>query len=292
MGHTEVRWDSSGALLGIFFGVSTLLAVLFMNKVQGKAYRIQDYLASRKWHLLQNEDTIAKVNKFLYFICYIVFFLPHITLIFWGSGLIARYDENKKNVSGGIGVFLVGIAFIFFVYGSFKIKWNRFRMSFWAAFALINFILFLTAFQITMVFLEDDDSFFGLSSIFLTANAILMIVIVFMNTTRTGTSISEVISKLPPGEEKDIKRNTTYSDEITEAYKDDDYVPTQSEIFEMFTINRASKKRKYLSVIEGGVVHLFTKMNPRTKFFLSAFLYILALVSIGKFRRYFGGSES
>lgn len=283
MAHTEIRWDSSGALLGIFFGVSTLLTVIFMNRVQGKTYRIQDYLASRKWHMLKKESTIASVNKFLSFVCWIFFSLPVITLLVWGIGLIIRYDEANQNVTGGIAVLLVGFAILFFLYGAFKIKWNRYRMSFSSGASLIISLLFLTAYQITTVFMEDDDSFFGLSAIFLTANAIIMIIIVFMNTSKTGTSVGEIVNKLPVGDELDIHREKSYSDEITEAYKDDDYIPTQNEVFEMFTINRASKKRKLLGVFDGGIVNLFTKMSPRAKFCFSAFLYFLALCCIGKF---------
>jgi hypothetical protein len=281
MGTTSIGWDDSGPLLGIFFGVSTFLTILFMNRVQGKTYRIQDYLASRKWHLFKDESTIASINKYLVFSCWVFFSLPPITLVFWGAGMIARYDEWNRNVTAGVAVFLVGFAALFFLFGAFKIKWNRYRMSKISGVSLLISVVLLTAYQIAVVFMEDDDSFFGLSAIFLTANTIIMIVIVFMNSERTGTSIGEIVAQLPGGEELDIRREVDYDDEITEAYKDDDYMPTQNEIFEMYTVSKASRRRNLLGVFEGGLIKIFVGINPRMKFILSVILYLIALSILG-----------
>jgi len=49
----------------------------------------------------------------------------------------------------------------------------------------------------------------------------------------------------------------------------------------MFTISKASKKRKMLGVFEGGVINIFTGLSPRCRFIISAILYILALGTIG-----------
>ena len=220
-------------------------------------------MASRKWHVLKNEKTIAGINKFLVIICWVFVIMPVITLLAWGIGLIVRFDELNQDVTGGIGVLLVGFSLLFFLYGAFKIVWNRYRMSISSGISLLLALLLLTAYQITTVFMEDDDSFFGLSAIFLTANAILMIIIVFMNSSKTGTSIGEIVKKLPEGDKLDPNRESSYDDEITESYKDDDYIPTQNEIFEMFTVRNASKKRKLLGVSEGGIINIFTGVSPR-----------------------------
>jgi len=173
-------------------------------------YRIQDYLASREWHLIQKESTIASMNKFLVLISWVFFLIPPITLIFWGAGLIVRFHEFKRNTTGGIAVLIVGFSLLFFLYGAFKIKWNRYRMSMSSGISLIISLLLLTAYQISTVLLEDDKNFFGLSSIFLTANAVIMIIIVFMNSSKTGTSVGEIVGKLPTGEELDIHRDSNY----------------------------------------------------------------------------------
>lgn len=73
MGGNTLDWDNSGGLLGFFFGVSTILTVMFMNRVQGKTYRIQDYLASRHWHLFKDEATIRRINFVLKVSCWIFF---------------------------------------------------------------------------------------------------------------------------------------------------------------------------------------------------------------------------
>jgi hypothetical protein len=283
MGNNTLDWDDTGALLGIFFGISTLLTVVFMDRVQGKTYRIQDYLASRHWHLFKDEDAIRRVNFVLKISCWIFFGIPPITLIFWGSGLIARYSEFNRNVTGGIGVFLLGFAALFFLFGAFKIKWNRYRMSRYSGFSLLASLCLLTAYQIVVTFIEENDHFFGISSIFLTANAVVMIIIVFMNTADRGTHVGTIVKALPEGDKLDISRASTYDDEITEAWKDDDYVPTQNEIFEMFTINQASQKRGLVGVFEGGLLKIFNHMSPKLRRMITVMLYIIAIAILGKY---------
>jgi hypothetical protein len=200
-----------------------------------------------------------------------------ITLIIWGSGLIARFEEGNQYVTGGVSVLLVGFSALFFLFGVFQIKWNKYRMSKISGFSLLASVGFLTGYQISVTFMEESKSFFGISIIFLTANAIVMIIIVFMNNNKTGTHIGEIVNQLPVGEELDIKRSSTYDDEITEAYKDDDYVPSQNEIFEMFTIPKASRKAGLLGIFEGGLTKVFTGINPRLKFIITTVLYIFAL---------------
>jgi hypothetical protein len=129
MTNASINMDDAGALLGIFFGISVFLTVVFLNRVQGKVYRMQDYLASRKWHLIKNEKTISAINKILLISCWAFFCLPVITLIVWGSGLIARKEEQNRNVVSGVAVFLVGFSLMFGLFGVFKIKWNKYRVS-------------------------------------------------------------------------------------------------------------------------------------------------------------------
>lgn len=81
------------------------------------------------------------------------------------------------------------------------------------------------------------------------------------------------MEQFPEGEPLDIRRPVTYDDEITECYKKDDYLPTQNEIFEMFTISSATKKKNMLGPFEGGVMKLFTGMSPRVKLIVSIVLY-------------------
>jgi len=276
MGVRDLDIESGGPVLGIFFGISTILTVMFLNRVQGKAYRIQDYLASREWHLIQSETVIVRINAILVFSCWVFFFLPVITLLFWGAGMVSRKEEYNQNAVGGVAVLLVGFSLIFGLLGVFKIKWNRYRISKLSIICLALSLILISAFQISTIFIADDDSFFGLSAIFLTANAIVMIIITFMNSGRTGTSIGEIVSQLPTGKELDIHRPSTYDDEITEAYDDDDYLPTQNELFEIFTLNKTTKRKKMLGPFEGGLVKLISGLSRFKRILSTIILYLFA----------------
>jgi hypothetical protein len=135
----------------------------------------------------------------------------------------------------------------------------------------------LTAYQISTIFIKNDKSFFGLSAIFLTANAVVMILITFINSGITGTSIGEIVAQLPEGPPLDIKRPVNYDDEINECYKNNDYLPTQNEIFEVFTINRVTKKKKMLGPFEGGIAKLMAGLSKTKRIILTVILYILAV---------------
>jgi len=106
MGNYDLSTDQFSPLLGVFFGVSTIVIFMFLNRVQGKPYRLQDFLADRKWHLIHSETVILRINWMLKITCWFLFFMPIITLIIWGSGVIARLDDDNESVAGGVAILL------------------------------------------------------------------------------------------------------------------------------------------------------------------------------------------
>jgi len=147
------------------------------------------------------------------------------------------------------------------LYGFFKIKWNKYRVNLISGISIIFSTILFTAYKMTVIFMDDDETYFGISAIFLTANGMIMIVTVFLNNPQGALSINEVVNKLPEGPPLDIMRSSNYDDEITDAYEKDDYIPTQNEIFEMFTVNRVIKKIGVKGVFEGGFSKLFLNQS-------------------------------
>ena len=279
--YLHLETDQYSPVLGAFFGVSLLMTIVFLDRVQGQASRIQDFLADREWHILKSDAAIAHINFMLKISCWVFFTLPLITLIIWGSGVIARLEDDDQKATGGIAILIVGFGLIFLLYGVFNIKWNRYRLSLRSSISIILSLILFTAYKVVAIFNDDDESFFGISVIFLTANCLIMIVIAFLNNPKGGLNIHEVVDQLPEGEALDVNRDVNFDDEITQAYTLDEYIPTQSEIYEIFTISAVSKEKGLRGAFEGGLGKSFLSMSPVKKWTVTLSLYAVALIILG-----------
>ena len=284
MGTTYLDIDATGPLLGIYFGIIKFLVFLFLDRVNGEAVKINNYLSSRRWHLFQSPDTVKRINSMLVISCYIFFSMPPITLIFWRSGLLRREQKDNYRRAGGIAVFLLGFSLLFFLYGVFKIKWNKFRVSKLSVLCFTISWILLTAYEITTIFVKGSESFFGISVIFFTPNAVILILVAFLSGRKEGAAVSEIVYSLPEGDQLDVKREATYEDEITKAYANDEYIPTQNEIFEMYTLNKIKDFGRIMGPFRGGLLKMFYKMSkvkrtiiiiPFTSFHFSSWEFML-----------------
>lgn len=283
MYYREISTDQYSPVLGAFFGISLFMTLWFLDRVQGKAYRIQDFLSDREWHILKSEKAINNVNFMLKISCWIFFTLPVITLCFWGSGVIARLSDDSKKTSPGISILLIGFGIMSLLWGVFKIKWNRYRTSVQSTISIVFGLGCMIAYKLQATFIAEDETYFGVSAIFFTMNCVIMILLAHINNPKGGLHIKDVIEKLPEGEPLDINRQTHYDDEITKAYEDDDYLPTQAEVFEMFTINRVSKRKGLRGVFEGGIRRVFYSCSAIQKCLFSFALYSIALLLMGAY---------
>ena len=95
---------------------------------------------------------------------------------------------------------LVGAAFFFFLLNFFRIKWNHFKFDFKCAILFCLTFLFLTGYQFVAIFMNPDRTLFGMSAIFLSANCLIMMAIVFLQSAVKEGSIEDLIkSKIPLG---------------------------------------------------------------------------------------------
>lgn len=192
--YTTVDFESYGPILCVFTLVSVIMNMIFLNRVNGKSYRIKFFLAKRKWHILENPKIIECVNTALTIVCHSLFLIAPITLLFWGAGLMIRRIEQEQTPVGGIAVILIGFSILAFLFGVFKIKWNRFRVSVVSIICIVISMVLLVAYQVVVVFLDSTISFFAISSIFLTANGIILVLIAFINSGVEGSSIKHLIN--------------------------------------------------------------------------------------------------
>ena len=277
---SDVSFESNGPVLGIYFIISSICVVFYLDKVEGKIHRLDGFLAGREWHLIKSAKAVRRINVLVKIVCYAFLTMPPMLLIFWAGGLIRRSTKDDQTPIGGVAVLLIGSALLFFLLGVMKIKWNRYRLSRASLILLLISGVLLVTYQVTTIFLDDDVGFFGVSSIFLATNAVLMIFLAFINSGVQGASMKEVIElKLEDGEPTDTNRGTDFEAEIDEAEGDAAYVPSKSDVFELFTLPSVSQKTGMASTFGGGLQRIFSK-STRQRRFISFVLYFLSLATL------------
>jgi hypothetical protein len=84
---------------------------------------------NREFNLVRNDGFIVFVNYMLRLLSWLSLLMPFLALAVWASGLIIRAKDFHVKPIGGISVLLVGMAFFFFIYGIFTIKWNNYQFK-------------------------------------------------------------------------------------------------------------------------------------------------------------------
>ena len=121
--------------------------------------------------------------------------LPIITLIFWSLALIVKDKENGALPRAGICVFCIGLFFYLFILLILRLKWNKFSFDVFSAIYFFTGLCCLMIHLFLVIFMDDSPSNFGISCVFLMANLVIMVLIVYVNTAVRGGSIDDLIKK-------------------------------------------------------------------------------------------------
>lgn len=188
------------------------------------------------------------LNIYFQILCNIFLFLPIAILLVW-AGIFFKLAEDKSyNYSyiSPCGILLIGNAAIFFVLGVMKIKWNNYRITRTnVIFFMIAFISF-TAYQfIAVMFDSQSENFFGYSSLFLSTNCFVIILMIFLNSGIEGASMRWVINNKMEitGNVRDKDRDEDFEDEINREMEDLNYIPCKEDITDLFTIASVSESK-------------------------------------------------
>ncbi len=158
------------------------------------------FLMNRDFHLVRNEKVIQALTYFIRIMSWFSLSLPFLALGVWAAGLIAKAISAKEKPSGGITVALTGAALFCFLQCFFRVKWNHYKFDLWSALYFCMTFVLLTAYQFVSIFMSPKPSLFGMSAIFLSANCLVMTMIVFLQSAVKDGSIDDIIkTKLPKG---------------------------------------------------------------------------------------------
>ena len=142
--------------------------------------------------------------------------------------------------------------------------------------------LCITAYQFVAVFMADVLTSFGVSAVFLSANGLVMMIIVFIQSAVMDGSVDDLIKtkiSLPDGTRppRDITRQVDFDEEISKEKDDKDYFPTTDDLNDIFTIGKPKFNSKFESpAYSSGLQNFFGNLNPNIKRLVTVILWILA----------------
>jgi hypothetical protein len=240
------------------------------------------YLMNRDYHLVRNQHIITAITYFIRGISWFAITLPYLALGVWAAGLITRAVRSGGKATAGITVALVGMALIFFILYFFRVKWNNYKFDIRSGIYLVLTFLFLTAYQFVAILMSDNVTVFGLSAIFLSANGLIMMIIVFIQSAVKDGSIDDLIKARIPAADlsippKDITRQEDFNEEINKEREDKAYFPNTNDFYDVFTIGKPQFITKTESTaFSSGLQNYFGSLNPNIKRIITVGLWILA----------------
>ena len=212
----EFDFDGNGAEMGFFYVFSLFCVFFLLNQLDGKFFRMKIFLMNRDFHLVRNPKIVIAISYFIRAMSWFSLLLPFLALGTWTAGLIARAVTSKMRATAGITVFLVGAALFFILAMMFRLKWANYRFDWLNGLFFALTWIFLTSYQFVCVFVPETTSTFGISAVFLSANCLVMMAIVFINHPVAHGSIDDLIAnKLAKGNaQRDPNREQEFEKEI------------------------------------------------------------------------------
>jgi hypothetical protein len=177
----DLNFDENGAEMGFFFVLSLFSVLFLMDKLNGKFFRMKIFIMNRDFHLMKNPKVITFVSYFIRGMSWFAVLLPFLALGVWSAGLIVRAVTAKIRPTAGITVLLIGCALFCLLEMMFRLKWANYRFDWKNGLLFFMTWIFLTGYQFTATFIPETTSTFGISAVFLSANCLVMMAMVFMN---------------------------------------------------------------------------------------------------------------
>lgn len=274
IGHP--RTTSYGPEIPAFCLVFGALTLYILDSINGNLCSIGKYVLSRDWALIKHADKYTNAYKIYFsFIIGIMIFLCPIAFFVWAAVLFYNEDYYDGAIMTPIAVVTVGVCVIAFALAFFILRWNLYRLT-WKSLGL--FLISIASFigyQMCGNFLGDIEySFFGISAVFLSCNAIVFIFIVFLNDGKNATNFLALVSdKLDFKHEDDEAEDQLLKYYQTRDKKiNPDYCVTQKEIDYFFTIREEDR-----TLVTGGVIMRYGSLPTVAQVFITFFLYVFSV---------------
>lgn len=151
------------------------------------------FLMNRDFNLVKNPKVIQGITIFIRAMSWFFLLLPFLSLLVWAAGLIAHAVYAEERPTGGICVFFVGLSLFCLLSNFFRLKWNNYTYDWVNGLYFAFTFVFLTCYQFVAVFVPKQKTTFGVNAVFLAANCLVMMMVVFFNSAVVNGSIDDLM---------------------------------------------------------------------------------------------------
>lgn len=269
-----------GLEIGIFAGLSILMTFFILKEIKGDFKNLDTFFASKPWPFLTSDKKLVHYTRSLKVITIVLLIVPYVALGVWGGIIIDASKYSGYSLLSGVAILLLGSAAVLFSVAVLYIKWSFFKIKVISIIALTLAFILYTAFQLYAVFETSPASFTGLSAVFLTLNAVVMVFLTFLSYSKKKGSMLDILAMAnKPGVNPAIytKYNDLNVQKQQNALLDDpEYVVTEKEILDHLTIV-ADKKEFKFSILSGGIQSIFANKKKSAKMLTLSLIYGIAV---------------
>jgi len=270
-----------GLEIGIFTLISLFAAFFVLKSIKGNPQNLEFFFAKKKWPFLSSDRSFTRYTNLLTIGTLTFIIIPIISLIIWGSLVSSLADDGVISKVPGVSIFLIGFAVIFFVIAILYVQWSYFKIKIISLVFVSFAMIFYFAFQIYALLEQQTPSFLGVSAVFLSINAIIMVTIAMMSHSNPKCSILDILDQLKQTNNKEEAIDTKYNNlSLDEQYEkllgDSDYEVTEKELKKYISIVSDKKEFNY-SILSGGLQSVFRNKSLWLKRIILCSLYALSI---------------
>jgi len=270
-----------GLEIGIFTLATIFSSFFVLRAIKGDMRNLESFFAKKSWKFLSNDKAFLRYTTLFTIITSALLVIPVISLIIWGAMVLHVSQTLLTSNTAGISILLIGAAIILIAIAVLYIKWSYSKIK---PVTLVCGGLGLAcylAFQLFALFDQETPSFLGVSAVFLSINAIIMVVIGVMSYSDNKGSIIHILDLIKATNNKEDAIDTKYNElPIEEQYEkllqDPEYEVTEAEIKKYVTVV-TTKEEFGKTILAGGLQSMFSKKSPIFKRIVLAVLYAISV---------------
>jgi len=270
-----------GLEIGIFTLASIFSSFFVLKAIKGDIRNLESFFAKKSWKFLSNDKAFIRYTRLFTIITSILLVIPIISLIIWGAMVLHVSQTLLNSNTAGISILLIGGAMILIAIAVLYIKWSYSKIRpvtiICGGLGLASYL----AFQLFALFDDGTPSFLGVSAVFLSINAMIMVAIGIMSYSDNKGSIVHILDMIKATNNKEDAIDTKYNElPIEEQYEkllhDPEYEVTETEIKKYVTV--ANTREEFgKTILAGGLQSMFTKKSPLFKRIVLIVLYALSV---------------
>ena len=267
--------------LAVFIALTFITTVFGLSTVHGEPGRnyVYGYIFSKKWPFI-NEKNFMCYGRFFLVIYFILLLMPILTGLTWAG--ITFYLRRNDTYVGPISIILILLSGVCFIMSQCFVFWNSYSNT-WSSIVLIAFsAASIVGYQLLGNFYYTlENSFFGISAMFLSYNFFIITVIIYLNMSGEVKNFGDILKIHVKQENPNFIPHAITKDLVTSIEEDmqnDKYALTIPEYKSFVTITNSNEK---INIGATGLETGFANLSQATRYGINFLLYIISLAILG-----------